>query len=116
MMLNCFDGMHAYIISTFLGLNHVVRKFSEPLDYLCNILISVPGGMEGPSGVLICAENYVVYKNVGEQGDIKMPIPRRMNDLDNPERGLLVGEFIYFNLLSEVSTSLILNRCTVGPA
>ena len=60
-----------------LGLNHVVRKYSEPLDYFANMLIAVPGGNEGPSGVLICCENYIIYKNFGDQMDIKCPIPRR---------------------------------------
>lgn len=60
-----------------LGLNHVVRKYSEPLDMFANFLISVPGGNEGPSGVLICSENYLIYKNFGDQMDIKCPIPRR---------------------------------------
>ncbi|KAL3859524.1 hypothetical protein ACJMK2_009740 [Sinanodonta woodiana] len=72
-----------------LGLNHVVRKFSEQLEEHGNFLISVPGGSDGPSGVLICAENYVTYKNLGDQPDIKCPIPRRRNDLDDPERGML---------------------------
>jgi len=37
----------------------------------------VPGGGEGPSGVLICSENYLTYKNFGDQPDIRCPIPRR---------------------------------------
>ena len=60
-----------------LGLNHVVRKYSEPLDMFANLLIAVPGGNEGPSGVIICCENYLIYKNFGDQVDIKCPIPRR---------------------------------------
>lgn len=39
--------------------------------------ILVPGGTDGPSGVLICSENYVTYKNIGDQPDIRCPIPRR---------------------------------------
>jgi len=50
----------------------------------------VPGGTEGPSGVLICSENYLTYKNFGDQPDIRCPIPRRRNDLDDPERGMLI--------------------------
>ncbi|KAI1707600.1 CPSF A subunit region domain-containing protein [Ditylenchus destructor] len=42
-----------------------------------NHLISVPGGHDGPSGVIICCENYLVYKNLGDQPDIRCPIPRR---------------------------------------
>lgn len=72
-----------------LGLNHVVRKFSEPLEEHANFLISVPGGNDGPSGVLICSENYITYKNFGDQLDIRCPIPRRRNDLDDPERGMI---------------------------
>lgn len=73
-----------------LGLNHVVRKFSESLDEHANLLLAVPGGNDGPSGVLVCAENYVTYKKWGEQPDIRCPIPRRRNDLDDPERGMLI--------------------------
>jgi splicing factor 3B subunit 3 len=60
-----------------LGLNHVVRKYSEPLEEHANFLITVPGGNDGPSGVLICSENYLTYKNFGDQHDIRCPIPRR---------------------------------------
>ena len=81
-----------------LGLNHVVRKYrlvlsprhpcqtyqynyfklySEPLEEHANFLIPVPGGNDGPSGVLVCSENYITYKNLGEQHDIRCPIPRR---------------------------------------
>jgi splicing factor 3B subunit 3 len=72
-----------------LGLNHVVRKYSEPLEEHGNFLISVPGGSDGPSGVLICSENYITYKNFGDQPDIRCPIPRRRNDLDDPDRGMI---------------------------
>ncbi|XP_046843553.1 splicing factor 3B subunit 3-like [Xenia sp. Carnegie-2017] len=72
-----------------LGLNHVVRKYSEPLEERGNLLISVPGGSDGPSGVLVCSENYLTYKNFGDQQDLRMPIPRRKNDVDDPERGMI---------------------------
>jgi splicing factor 3B subunit 3 len=65
-----------------LGLNHVVRKYSEPLDKFANTLITVPGGTEGPSGVLVCSENYITFKNVGDQPDIRCPIPRRRVNID----------------------------------
>ncbi|CAJ0920623.1 unnamed protein product, partial [Mesorhabditis belari] len=73
-----------------LGLNHVVRKYAEPLTDLGNHLIAVPGGQEGPSGVIVCCENYLVYKNLGDQPDIKCPIPRRRNDLDDADRTLMI--------------------------
>lgn len=52
-------------------------------------LYVVPGGSDGPSGVLVCCENYLIYKNIGDQPDIRCPIPRRQNDLDDAERGML---------------------------
>lgn len=72
-----------------LGLNHVVRKYSESLEEHGNFLIPVPGGSDGPSGVLICSENYITYKNFGDQPDIRCPIPRRRNDLDDSDRGMI---------------------------
>lgn len=60
-----------------MGLNHVVRKYAEPLNDPGNLLIAVPGGNDGPSGVIVCCENYLVYKNLGDQPDIRCPIPRR---------------------------------------
>lgn len=46
-----------------LGLNHVVRKWSDPVDNGSNLLISVPGGGDGPGGVLVCADNFIIYKD-----------------------------------------------------
>ncbi|CAN1257722.1 Spliceosome-associated protein 130 B [Linum perenne] len=70
-----------------LGLNHVSRKWSEPVDNGANMLVTVPGGGDGPSGVLICAENFVIYKNHGHP-DVRAVIPRRA---DLPaERGVLI--------------------------
>lgn len=74
-----------------LGLNHVVRKYSETLEDFANVLIPVPGGNDGPSGLLVCSENFITYKNFGEQKDIKCPIPRRKGETDIPERGILVA-------------------------
>jgi len=49
--------------------------------------LSVPGGDDGPSGVLICGENWISYKNQGH-AEIRTPIPRRS---DTPtSRGVLI--------------------------
>lgn len=70
-----------------LGLNHVSRKWSEQVDNGANMLVTVPGGGDGPSGVLVCAENFVIYKNQGHP-DVRAVIPRRA---DLPaERGVLI--------------------------
>ena len=69
------------------GLNHVVRKWSEPISRTANLLLTVPGGDEGPSGVLICGENWISYKHQGHV-EVRTPLPRRA-DMPN-ERGLLI--------------------------
>lgn len=46
-----------------LGLNNVVRKWTEAIDNGANLLVAVPGGADGPGGVLVCAENFIIYKN-----------------------------------------------------
>ena len=49
----------------------------QKIENVYVVLLTVPGGSDGPSGVLICSENYVTYKNLGDQPDIRCPIPRR---------------------------------------
>ncbi len=46
-----------------LGLNHVLRKWSEPIDNGANLLVPVPGGGDGPGGVLVCADNFIIYRD-----------------------------------------------------
>jgi hypothetical protein len=46
-----------------LGLNHVLRKWSDPVDNGANLLIPVPGSGDGPGGVLVCAENFLLYRH-----------------------------------------------------
>ncbi|KAF9160181.1 Splicing factor 3B subunit 3 [Actinomortierella ambigua] len=72
-----------------LGLNHVVRKWSDPVDRKSNLLIAVPGGTDGPSGVIVCAENYISYRHMGA-ATLTVPIPRREDPLENKDRGLLI--------------------------
>uniref|UniRef100_A0A7S3VLT8 DNA damage-binding protein 1 n=1 Tax=Dunaliella tertiolecta TaxID=3047 RepID=A0A7S3VLT8_DUNTE len=73
-----------------LGLNHVVRKWSDPVDNGANMLIPVPGGADGPGGVLVCAENFIIYKNQDHE-EVRAVIPRR-NDLPG-DRGVLIVSY-----------------------
>ncbi|CAG8027578.1 unnamed protein product [Penicillium olsonii] len=68
-----------------LGLNHVVRKWSDPVDRTASILFQVPGGADGPSGVLVCAEDNITYRH-SNQDAFRVPIPRRTGPTENPER------------------------------
>ncbi|RHN64003.1 putative transcription factor WD40-like family [Medicago truncatula] len=78
---------HLIFYELDLGLNHVSRKWSDQVDNGANMLVTVPGGADGPSGVLVCAENFVIYKNQGHP-DVRAVIPRRA---DLPaERGVLI--------------------------
>lgn len=59
-----------------LGLNNVVRRWSDPVDRTSNIIISVPGGGDGPGGVLVCSANFITYKNQGHV-DRRIRVPKR---------------------------------------
>ncbi|OMJ23582.1 Splicing factor 3B subunit 3 [Smittium culicis] len=68
-----------------LGLNHVVRQWSSVVDARSNKIIGVPGGDDGPSGVLVCSEGFITYKSPGKN-EHRVPIPRRFNPIDESER------------------------------
>lgn len=79
-----------------LGLNHVVRKWSEPTDPRANLLLQVPGGQlassdrfDGPSGVLVCCEDHIIYRHM-DSPQHRVPIPRRKHPLDKRDRGVLI--------------------------
>ena len=79
-----------------LGLNHVVRKWSEPTDPRANLLVQVPGGQlatsdryDGPSGVLVCCEDHIIYRHM-DAPQHRVPIPRRKHPLEDRERGLII--------------------------
>ena len=65
----------------------MTRKWSDALDNGANLLIAVPGGGDGPGGVLVCCENFVLYRHQGV-GELRAVLPRR-EDLP-PERGVLI--------------------------
>jgi splicing factor 3B subunit 3 len=68
-----------------LGLNHVVRKWSEPVDPTASLLFQVPGGNDGPSGVLVCGEENITYRH-SNQDAFRVAIPRRRGATEDPSR------------------------------
>ncbi|KAH7263756.1 CPSF A subunit region-domain-containing protein [Fusarium tricinctum] len=68
-----------------LGLNHVVRKWSETVDPTASLVFQVPGGNDGPSGVLVCGEETVTYRH-SNQDPLRVPIPRRRGATEDPQR------------------------------
>merc|ERR1719265_2623345 len=73
-----------------LGINSVIRKQAEEVESGANILISVPGGINGPGGVIVCAENWIIWQNI-DQDEVRAPIPRRAGTSD--EKGLLITAY-----------------------
>ncbi|KAF2757180.1 hypothetical protein EJ05DRAFT_511908 [Pseudovirgaria hyperparasitica] len=68
-----------------LGLNHVVRKWTDTVDRTANMLFQVPGGEDGPSGVLVCAEESISYRHMDEEA-LRIPIPRRGGATEDSRR------------------------------
>jgi splicing factor 3B subunit 3 len=64
-----------------LGLNHVVRKFSSPVDNSAHLLIPVPGEPFGPGGILVICEGFIQYKKV-DHDDRECAIPLRNEQKD----------------------------------
>ncbi|KAJ3244641.1 Splicing factor 3B subunit 3 [Chytriomyces hyalinus] len=63
-----------------LGLNHIVRKWSDTIDRTSNLLVAVPGGADGPSGVLVCSENYISWRHP-DHAEVRIMIPARVDPL-----------------------------------
>jgi splicing factor 3B subunit 3 len=51
--------MTQYVLD--MGLNHIVRKHSHPVNPEAHKLCTVPGGADGPSGVLVCSPGQVTW-------------------------------------------------------
>ena len=74
-----------------LGLNHVVRKASYPVDLSANTLISLPAGSTGSNGLLICQNNCIKWMpSIQEQDLISITIPRASIPSLNATRDILI--------------------------
>jgi splicing factor 3B subunit 3 len=68
-----------------LGLNHVVKKWTDTVDRTANLLFQVPGGSDGPSGVLVCGEENITYRHSNQEA-FRVPVPRRRGATEDPQR------------------------------
>lgn len=75
----------------------------------------MPGGQsasldkfDGPSGVLVCAEDYIIYKHQGAK-EHRIPIPKRANPLSDPDRGLIIISAVMHKMRVSLS-----NDCVVS--
>lgn len=71
-----------------LGLNHIVRKWTDVVEMTANHLVAIPGEKDGPSGVLVCSEGIIEWRHPDHER-VRLPIPKRdtSSDANNPERG-----------------------------
>ncbi|KAL7490114.1 hypothetical protein ACHAW6_015826 [Cyclotella cf. meneghiniana] len=58
-----------------LGLNHVSRRWATTVHRSACCLAAIPGGADGPSGVLVGGEDYIEYLH---QGMAPPPIPKSL--------------------------------------
>lgn len=68
-----------------LGLNHVIRKWHDTVDRSANMLFQVPGGSDGPSGALVCSEEFITYRHSNQETH-RVAIPRRKGATEDPSR------------------------------
>jgi splicing factor 3B subunit 3 len=76
-----YDGVGKKMYTIYemdLGINHVVRKYAEPLPDSAHMLIPVPGGSDGPGGCIICCDGFLLYKRVGRE-NLTCVLPRRVD-------------------------------------
>lgn len=62
-------------------------------------IFAVPGGQsansehfDGPSGVLVCTEDHIIYKHQGVK-EHRVPIPRREHPLADTERKIIITSY-----------------------
>lgn len=63
------------------------------VSFIFQIEIQVPGGSDGPSGVLVCSSDWITWKHVG-CSDVRVPVPRRSEDLSN-EGNIIVAHALH---------------------
>jgi splicing factor 3B subunit 3 len=71
-----------------LGLNHVVRKSSDAVEFTANHLVAIPGHKDGPGGVLVCSEGMIEWRHMDFE-KVRIPIPNRSSDMNAQKRGMI---------------------------
>lgn len=101
-----------------LGLNHVVRKYSTPVDNSAHLLIQVPGEPYGPGGILVVCENFLVYKKV-DHDDRECAIPLRSDQREGlfiiSQATFISKNLIFFLIQSEFGDLYRVNIDSEGP-
>lgn len=67
-----------------LGLNHVIRKAPVDVPNSTSHVTAVPGGSDGPGGVLVFSTNAIVHHVMGKTSScVKIPLPKSSTGYDN---------------------------------
>lgn len=88
---------HLNYYTVDLGLNHVAKSWSGPCDPTANKVFTVPGGQEGPSGVIICAEGRLYWMHKGQKSPMSIPIPQRQGALEQARNRYIVSGCMFSN-------------------
>ena len=75
-----------------LGLNHLSRKWAVSVPPTACCLAALPGGAEGPSGVLVGSENFLSYYHPDLSEPVHSVVPRR--SLEPSTRGVLMTHLV----------------------
>ncbi|KAJ1797712.1 pre-mRNA-splicing factor rse1 [Coemansia sp. RSA 2399] len=79
-----------------LGLNHVVRKWSADVPWTANRLIALPGGTDGPSGVLVCSEGAVEFRHMtGEPRAVQIPCRAGSSSSSSSRAPMIVASAVH---------------------
>ncbi|KAI1492495.1 pre-mRNA-splicing factor rse-1 [Biscogniauxia mediterranea] len=96
-----------------LGLNHVVRRWHEAVDPTASMLFQVPGGNDGPSGVLVCGEENITYRHSNQEA-FRVPIPRRKGATEDPQRKRSIVSGVMHKLKGNVGAFFFLLQTEDG--
>lgn len=76
---------HLVLYELDLGLNHVTRKWSCVVPRSSHKLLPVPGGQDGPGGVIVCAKGLLVYRHEDLEGELSCVLPQRHHHHSNDD-------------------------------
>ncbi|KAJ2160723.1 pre-mRNA-splicing factor rse1 [Coemansia sp. RSA 552] len=89
------DGTMLVYYELDLGLNHVVRRWSAAAGSGAHRLIALPGGNDGPSGVLVCGDGCVTWQHsTGTAVTAEIP-QRSMADGGDGRTSLIVASAVH---------------------
>lgn len=80
-----------------LGLNHVVRKWSAVVENTANILLALPGGTDGPSGLIVCSQNLITWIHQNATS-VSIKIPRRPTHLRSNVDNVIISSGVVHRL------------------